>query len=177
MNNFREMIEREIGAFLFEERKHIDFTHGEHIHQSRTWGRFLETNKRYIEKIIETLLNPEYFEHNTLTQITHPINLTHPDIGVCEYLCCQNEKIIHVCGIKKNNEKLYIAISQFGSVVIKTPESIILKKCGTTKYSDGIINLIKLIKCYDSLDTWMEILEKLDAIQKNIIIYCCMKQV
>lgn len=167
------LIERGLHAFVFKWREYLDITSGCHSsHNSTNLSTFINIRKNYLKTITNGLLNPMYSERRTSEHVFHFVDVSSPDVAVCEYLCYPGDKIIRMYGIHddETNKDMYVVISACGTIIKKTNNDTCIIKIGFVQYVDEIIKLIKLIKCNNSLNLWIKMIEDLDIIQKNIML-------
>lgn len=173
MTSMEILIERGLHAFVFKWKDYLDITSGSHSsHNSVNWNTFLNIRKNYLKIITNGLLNPIYSERRTSEHVFHFVDIPSPDVAVCEYLCYPGDKIIRMYGVHddETDKDMYVVISAYGSIIKKTNSDVCIVKMGLIQYTDEIVKLVKLIKCNNSLNLWIKMIEDLDIIQKNIML-------
>lgn len=171
-----DVIKRQLHAFAFKWQRYLKLTETgqpnevHRIHVTNHWREFIDMHKSKLDNMIRHLLSPTYTKNREPIVLTHSVNVPAVDVAVCEYLCYPDDKVILIQGVIDNalQQKMYVVVTTHGSLITKTNACIKMIKFGTICYNDEIIKIIQSIKCYNSLEDWMEILGELDNIQMSI---------
>lgn len=163
-----------VHTLTYKWRKNINISKGYGTTAGMLWGDFLESRKERLDEIIGKLFHPTYTMKAYSRGISEGIfDATPPDFGVCKRMLYPNDEIILVKAIIKPEIRKYgyIIISACGSILTKFGNEIEIQKYGANQYADEVVRLIKSTHHMETLPEWLELIEDMDSMQLNVILF------
>lgn len=155
-----ELIVRMVDTFAFKWRHELGFQ------ENLLWKNFLDYGSSKLRNIRQGFYQLKFPTHvvckipASLSSSTCDV----PDLAVCEHMLYPSDKAIIMSPLSNNNG--YIVVTKMGSLLCQHPNhDIRFVEYGSVPYCEGIIELLRKIKCND-LDKWIMIVKELNEIAK-----------